>query len=370
MDKFLTFYMFFGAFFLITIGFGHLVEKNRDFIKNIHALSFVGQGLVIMLVSLYSTSIMPELYWLVLLLIPFTFLVTPLMIMRYSWLFSAEYKLQKKYFYFFIPSFITFIFCIVPLLPGIHIQYTSIGKAPVLSNEFSLLPVYSKIIFSLIIASKAIFFSLIVFMLLKLFFLWRKNLNVTITPVIKIGYFFALAMAITTGISFLGDIFSIKLVRISMIMANTFIIAVYIVSQRKPGYNRMLRIVIQKVKYEQSYITNIDAESVQKQLTELMDEEKAFADEDMSLNKLASELAITPHQLSQILNERLKKNFHTFINEYRIEEAKKLLVEDSDRSILSVSIAVGYNSYTTFCTAFSKQTGLSPSKYRKKFPGQ
>jgi len=96
-----------------------------------------------------------------------------------------------------------------------------------------------------------------------------------------------------------------------------------------------------------------------------MEVEKAFADEELSLKDLAGDLGISPHQLSQILNERIRKNFSTFVNEYRIDEAKKLLVEEPDRSILSVGIAAGFNSNTTFITAFSKHVGVSPGQYRK-----
>jgi YesN/AraC family two-component response regulator len=97
-----------------------------------------------------------------------------------------------------------------------------------------------------------------------------------------------------------------------------------------------------------------------------MEEEKIFADEELTLKDLASELAISQHQLSQILNENLKKNFNTFINEYRIEEAKKMLIEEKERSILSIGIAVGFNSNTAFTTVFSKITGITPSQYRKQ----
>ena len=65
-------------------------------------------------------------------------------------------------------------------------------------------------------------------------------------------------------------------------------------------------------------------------LREIMEVEKAFADEELSLKDLAGDLGISPHQLSQILNERIRKNFSTFVNEYRIDEAKKLLVEEPD----------------------------------------
>jgi YesN/AraC family two-component response regulator len=97
-----------------------------------------------------------------------------------------------------------------------------------------------------------------------------------------------------------------------------------------------------------------------------MRDEKAFADEELSLRDLASELGISPHQLSEILNEKIKKNFNTFVNEYRVTEAKAMLIDEPQRSILSVGIAVGFNSNTTFCTVFSKITGESPSHYRKQ----
>lgn len=55
-----------------------------------------------------------------------------------------------------------------------------------------------------------------------------------------------------------------------------------------------------------------------------------------------------------------------FLNEFRVKEAQRLLVEEPDRSVLSIGVAVGFNSNTTFCTVFSKMTGISPKQYRKE----
>ncbi|HPS57962.1 MAG TPA: helix-turn-helix domain-containing protein [Spirochaetota bacterium] len=148
-------------------------------------------------------------------------------------------------------------------------------------------------------------------------------------------------------------------------MANIFTVYVYLVTQLHPDYHRLLHSETRKAHYEKSRITGLDVEVICNRLYELMRDEKVFADEDLSLRDLASEPGISPHQLSQILNERVKKNFNTFVNEYRVDEAGRMLVDESRRSILSVGIAVGFNSNTTFCTVFSRVTGRSPSSFRK-----
>jgi AraC-like DNA-binding protein len=148
-------------------------------------------------------------------------------------------------------------------------------------------------------------------------------------------------------------------------MANTATIMVYLVTKRNPDYLRLLQSETRKAHYEKSRIHGLNIEQITTRLNEIMKDEKAFADEELSLGDLAQELGISAHQLSEILNEKLNKNFKTFVNEYRIEEAKKLLLEEPDRSILSIGVAVGFNSNTTFCTVFSKHTGISPRQFRK-----
>ena len=75
---------------------------------------------------------------------------------------------------------------------------------------------------------------------------------------------------------------------------------------------------------------------------------------------------MTQHQLSQFLNQHYNKNYNNFVNSYRIEDARKLLVDEPERNTLSIALAVGFNSYSAFHSAFRKVTGISPAEYRKK----
>ena len=105
-------------------------------------------------------------------------------------------------------------------------------------------------------------------------------------------------------------------------------------------------------------------------LIELLDIEKVYKDPELSLNKLAIQLDINPHQLSELINQNLNKNFSQLINEYRIKDAKKILKEDHIHTVLSIAFKVGFNSYSSFYQHFKDETGLSPAHYRKKYDSQ
>lgn len=67
------------------------------------------------------------------------------------------------------------------------------------------------------------------------------------------------------------------------------------------------------------------------------------------------------------MNERLNTNFRNYINSYRIEEAKKILINESDKNILTICYDVGFNSKSTFNTCFKKYTGKTPSEFRQEY---
>ena len=100
----------------------------------------------------------------------------------------------------------------------------------------------------------------------------------------------------------------------------------------------------------------------------LMVEEKLYQEAELTLHQLAERLQIPNYQVSQALNEGLKKNFYDLINGYRVEEAKRLLLDEKSRNytILSIGFEAGFNSKTTFNTVFKKFTGLTPTEFRDK----
>lgn len=103
-------------------------------------------------------------------------------------------------------------------------------------------------------------------------------------------------------------------------------------------------------------------------LIRLLEEQNIYRDDSVSLNSLAEQLEISARQLSKLINEKLDRNFYDLINYYRIEEAKRLLVDEKNqRSIIEIAFYVGFNSKSSFNQAFKKQTDMTPSQFRTRF---
>ena len=98
-----------------------------------------------------------------------------------------------------------------------------------------------------------------------------------------------------------------------------------------------------------------------------MEEEKPFLVPAISIDELGQKTGISSRDLSQIINERLGCNFFDFINRYRVEESKRLLLDPSGgkKNILNILFEAGFNSKAAFNRAFKKHEGTSPSEFRK-----
>jgi AraC-like DNA-binding protein len=107
------------------------------------------------------------------------------------------------------------------------------------------------------------------------------------------------------------------------------------------------------------------------QLRGHMELRRPWLEPDLTLEQLAAQLKLRPKLLSQAINEGLGQNFFEFINTYRIGEAKRLLTNPADKKItvLEVLYQVGFNSKSSFNTVFKKQTGMTPSEFKKKMKG-
>jgi AraC-like DNA-binding protein len=99
-----------------------------------------------------------------------------------------------------------------------------------------------------------------------------------------------------------------------------------------------------------------------------MKEEEPFLDASLTLHALAQETGISSRELSILINHHLNKHFFDFVNEYRIEKAMELLISPDRRdfTVLEILYEVGFNSKSSFNTAFKKHTELTPTEYRRK----
>ncbi|KFF21362.1 helix-turn-helix domain-containing protein [Chryseobacterium sp. JM1] len=102
-----------------------------------------------------------------------------------------------------------------------------------------------------------------------------------------------------------------------------------------------------------------------KSLLQFMETEKPYLDDKLTLQKLAEQISLPEKQLSLLINQHTGKHFFDFINEFRINDAKTLLKEQSQLTVLEVLYEVGFNSKSSFYTAFKKETNLTPTDYRK-----
>jgi AraC-like DNA-binding protein len=96
-----------------------------------------------------------------------------------------------------------------------------------------------------------------------------------------------------------------------------------------------------------------------------MRDTKPYLDPALNLPRLADQLALVPRELSELINSAAGLHFFDFVNEFRISEAKEKLISDPKLSVLDIMLDVGFSSKSSFNTAFKKQTGLTPSAFRK-----
>lgn len=120
-------------------------------------------------------------------------------------------------------------------------------------------------------------------------------------------------------------------------------------------------------KYLGSNLTPSQIEAYKKQLVVLLNTEKPFLNPQVSLTDLSEKLSVSTKHLSQVINQSFNLSFFDFVNSYRIKEAQQILKESKDDklTVLEVMYEAGFNSKSSFNTAFKKETGQTPSQFRK-----
>ncbi|KQO28653.1 hypothetical protein ASF10_22790 [Flavobacterium sp. Leaf82] len=118
---------------------------------------------------------------------------------------------------------------------------------------------------------------------------------------------------------------------------------------------------------QKKLIPDVDLQELKLVLIDMMNNQKPFLDPELSLFKLASQLDVSSHQLSYVINKGFDENFYQFINRYRIEEAKKMIQDPKMQhlSLMGIAFEVGFNSKTVFNTTFKKNTDQTPSEFKK-----
>ena len=125
-------------------------------------------------------------------------------------------------------------------------------------------------------------------------------------------------------------------------------------------------------KYAKSGLTAERMRNLANQLDAFMSRDKAFLENDLTLDVLTSRTDIAPHHLSQVLNQHLGMSFFEYINRLRVNEVKRCLADSAftEQTVLEIGLASGFNSKAAFNAAFKRYTGTTPTLYRSQIRSQ
>jgi len=103
------------------------------------------------------------------------------------------------------------------------------------------------------------------------------------------------------------------------------------------------------------------------QVKKYVSENEPYLEPSLTIQELSNQVNISVRDLSVLINHHMDKHFFDFINEYRIEKAKEILKDTSKSkvTILEILYEVGFNSKSSFNTAFKKHTNQTPTEFRK-----
>lgn len=124
---------------------------------------------------------------------------------------------------------------------------------------------------------------------------------------------------------------------------------------------------IPREKYSSSPINDRRAIELMDQLHRFMKEEKPYLDPQLTLVKLGDTTGFSVKEISQVINQVEFINYSEFISQYRVEEAKRLLVSSSHAkfTIAAIAYECGFNSISSFNSLFKKHVGTTAIAYQK-----
>lgn len=120
-------------------------------------------------------------------------------------------------------------------------------------------------------------------------------------------------------------------------------------------------------KYKTITISENKIDLLADKIVDLMENEKIYLQNDISKKKLADKLETNTKYISITINQKFDCNVNSFINKYRIKEARRILTTTDMKKITIEAVAkqVGFNSISTFNISFKKMLGITPSFFIK-----
>jgi AraC-like DNA-binding protein len=359
MEGVLNTLIFATACWLMTISFGIFLEKrNRTEVIVIFALLFLWGADSLFILS-EETLFYRDYPHLLYLNQPFELFLGPLVYCRFKIMIDGKMRFDRLTALLFAPGALAVIYFIPFFTQSPEAKLASVGFNTIQNGA-------ARGTYLFIMYSAAPYFiaCLVLGVIHGYRMLSKRGIRLLMQKKYFLGYnlllislFFIIYSAILSDKSLV--------LRWTVLLVTILLILSYYLEKKHADFFLEMQKDASAARYAKSMLRGIDTGAVIERLQELMELEKIYCDADLSLQKLSALLGITPHQLSEILNDRLDTNFRSFVNSYRINAAKKLLLENDAMSIIRAARQCGFNSKTVFNTAFLKSEGMSPTQFRE-----
>ncbi len=287
----------------------------------------------------------------------FLLIYIPTLYFYYKSITTAELKLKWWNLWHFIPAVLVF----VNLLFNYYLQPADIKFSRLHEGRPFYTKEYQLVAFNIIQMAQTAYFMAMLYLVQN----FQRHIKETYSNFDEFQ-FSLLYLIPSVGLG-------IKILEYSLIFLHTetrvhldAILVAYAILIIYLGY-RQPAILLKPFNLNQKSPAKLPDQVLEQQLMRLIENEKCYLEPTITLPELASKLNVGSRELSSLLNNQLKISFFNFINDLRIEEAKKLLVErSSNKTVLEILYTVGFNNKSAFNRVFKEKTGVTPTEFRRK----
>lgn len=194
--------------------------------------------------------------------------------------------------------------------------------------------------------------------------------NESLGWVLAVGIFYVVYCIIAFNIAFIVYFSKVQadlphIYNYSVLLFIIFVLSFY--GLRQQVLPKQLLIDKIRVPYEHSNLSDAVKKRIEKKVLDFFENEKAYLNPDLNMELLSQTLKIPKHQITEVLNTVIGKNFFQFVNTYRVEAVKQMLLDPKNKfSIEAVGYDCGFSSKSSFYTVFKSITGVTPVAFKNK----
>ena len=348
---------FHGFFLSALLAVGQVVVDRKSLKNLLFFILFIDFSLLQIHSLLYEAMMLKKYVWLHQLNIPALYLMGPVLYLLSNFILVKDFKFKPAHLIHFISVIIA-----VAAVSYAVIQFPAANVGILGGYFYNSITMYIGYGGSLSLLG----YIVLIWRLIHVNHVWSRSILKKEPSAVVITTFVFLF-----SIGRIADLMAIvtnktRFLEFSILIITFTIIFLFLINFRYPGFYQTLQEAVEKERQKRSYLNGLNLKRVDSELRSLMTDEELFLHSDLSLPLLAEKLRMTPHQLSEFLNHYLDMNFTTFVNRYRIEKAKTLLLENKKRTVLWIAYEVGFESKSAFNAAFLKIAGMSPTQFQRE----